>query len=1497
MSRCFISYSRRNTNFAERLARDLNDAGVEVWIDFRQIHAGERWKDEIRRGVERSEVIVIVLSPDSVVSEWVQFEINYGREKNKVLLPIMAVDCYAELRASESLAWLLDVHFIMFEARYEQGFPELLKALPGKRKVGVFDTIDSSKIPNPFKGLEAFQQTDAAFFFGREGLIKKALAALKPGRARRFLAVVGASGSGKSSLVRAGVIPQVRSGALPGSDQWRVAIFTPGDQPTRALATRIAPMLPEDVDADAVQKALSTGMDGLSTVAQRLLIDAPPTAMLMLIVDQFEETFTRAPESAARSFIGLLEHAATVPNGRCIVVLTMRADFFDRLGRYPDFAELFEADQLLIVTEMTQSNLLRAITGPAEAVSLMYEDGLADRILEDVRRQPGSLPLLQYALTELYKRREGRKLTNAAYDAIGGVEQALARHAEELYVSLGVGQQDIVKRILLRLIEIGDDSIPTRRRVARGDLSFVGVSNEAVQEIVDRLTASDSRLLVTSREIRTHANQTASTTVWVEVGHEALIREWARFQGWVEDDLENLRLGAELLKSATDWESTNRDPAYLLTGTRLARAEDWLDSGGDANALQRAFIRASVELREQTEETEREQAERELVLQRRSAQRLRMFVGVLMLALVVTAGLVLFAFSERDRADGNARLAAANAAAAEANAQRAEANLAQANSFALSALANRALGDGDSQLAVSLGVEANLVASPPPPQSSLTLAEVAFAPGVRRVYASQGTTVNAVALSADERLVVAAGSEGVTVFDASSGEVVTSLALTSSSGISALAISPDGTRIVTGSESGAIAIWDAATGASVFEFVRVHDRAVNSLSYSSDRAKLVSAGSDNRVVVWDVANGSPITQHTLHRGTVTGARFWPQDDRIVVSAGRDSAIIAYDIVANAAIRTLSTDMVHLSLDLRPDGLEALTGGDGGRVQTWPLNLDLAQAQQQTAQTVIPLSVATYTGHTTTTSSAAVAYADDGRLVVSAGADGQLLVWDTATTALLRSFTVPGTGEFTSLMVSADGDQALSGGASTGAAFLRLWDVTSAAIVIDMPGHTGRAVAVFRPDGRTVLSGGRDDDPENPDDDQQGNSLRLFDVATGRTVQQLTGHTNLVGAVDVSPDGQFAVSGSFDNTVRVWDIAAGTGIQVGQHTNQVIGVRFTPDGDAVIAVSRGGQIMMWHASGEGLIRQFVDPAGDITSVQALALSADGRLLLTGGDESIVRLWDVASGDLLETVTIEDRAVRALGFHPDGAHFVVGSVNGSLTLWNTDGGSTGRLTGHSRAIITAEYTPDGTRVLSTSFDGTLRVWDITSGFEVRRFDTNDEPGVTIQAADISDDGQVVLTALSDGRLRIWRLYPTLESLLAWTVINRVVTPLVDCTIREQFQLELCDDNGQPPAQNLPPLPPLKPPPQSVIALEIGGHAVINTTNGTRQFVRPAPGNFDNSASTLVDDGTLVILQSGPVLSAGFWWWEVETETGITGWVAEYIPDENIQSLVPVSALAGA
>lgn len=1501
MSRAFISYSRRNTNFAERLARDLTDAGVEVWIDFRQIHAGERWKDEIRRGIERSDVVIILLSPDSVVSEWVQFEVLYGREQGKMVLPVMAIESSHLLRDSDTLRWLLDVHYIMFENRYEQAFPELLKALPGKRRLGSFDLIDPVQIPNPFKGLEAFQQTDAAFFFGREQLVKKALSALRPGRERRFLAVVGASGSGKSSLVRAGVIPQVRSGALQGSAAWRVAIFTPGDQPVKALATRLAPLLPDEIDAEAVQTALRSGPNGLTRVAARLMSDTPANALFLLVVDQFEETFTRASEASAAEFIALLHDAATAAGGRCIVAMTMRADFFDRLGKYPAFAELFEADQLLIVTEMTPSNLLRAITGPADAVGLLYDDGLADRILEDVRRQPGSLPLLQYALTELYQRRDGRRLTHAAYDAIGGVEQALARHAEEIYLRLGIGQQDTMRRILLRLIEVAEDGTATRRKVARDELSFVGISAQAVQEIIDRLTAADSRLLVTSREIRTSVNQTASATVWVEVGHEALIREWTRFQDWIDADLENLRLGADVLKSAGDWLAANRDTAYLLTGTRLARAEEWLDNA-DASLLQREFIRASVDERERREALEREQSERELVLQRRSANRLRAFVAVLAGALMLTAGLVLFAFSERDRAESNARLAATNQAAAEQNAALAQQNLARSNSFALAALADRALSDGDSELAVALAVQANLITTSPPPQSSLTLAAVAFAPGTRQNFEPSSASVAALALSRDETVLLAAETTGVFLYDARTGELLREIGegLTTATAVD---ISPDGETALVGMANGTIVAYSTADGQQLAVWKSEVGTAINSLTYNSSGSRAVSTDA-SRVVVYD-ASGQEVRRFAAQRAV---ARFWPLDEDIVITADRTNLLVAWNVPRGISVKRWRLELTPLALALSPDGQFALVGSAGigddapAAVRLYALgSIDRSAEPAVGTPDTVAQPVRAFVGHSAPSESHGVGFGLDGARVLSIADDGQLIVWETATGDVTTSFTVTGDSNLLALTISSDGEQAVVAGETDGVGVLRMYDMNSAAVVIDMHGHTGRAVGVFIPEpegiARTILTGGRDDTPLDPNNSAPQNNLRVFDIATGRTIQQLSGHTGLVVAVDVSPDGKLAVSGSQDQTVRVWDIAAGTGQIVGQYEGsrgQVNGVAFLPDGQSVIAINRLGQVSQWRADGGGLIREFVDAADtNPAPLQALAISPDGTMVLTGGDSSILRLWDIASGALVRTFTIADRAVRAVAFSRSGAQIAVGSVNGSVTLFTIDGTLERTLAGHSRSVLSAAFADEQT-LLTTGFDGTMRVWDIQSGFEVRRFDTADEPTISLGAGTLSSDAQTVLTGLSDGRMRLWRLYPTLTSLLAWTKANREVSGLADCAIRAQFSLTPCDENGTMPPFEWPALPTLNPPPKSVIDLKVGIAAVINTTDGDRQFIRPGPGVMDASQSTLVPDGTVVTLLDGPQPAQGYWWWNVQTTDGIVGWVAEFVPDENVQVLVPVGAL---
>jgi WD40 repeat protein len=1480
MTRAFISYSRRNTNFAERLARDLSDAGVEVWIDFRQIHAGEKWKDEIRSGIERSEVFVLVLSPDSVGSEWVQFEIEYARKLNKQMLPVMALDSLGALSASDLLRWMLDVHFIKFENRYEQAFPELLKALPGKRRVSAFDTLDPSHIPNPFKGLEAFQQTDAAFFFGREVLVKKAIAALKPGRPRRFLAVVGASGSGKSSMVRAGVIPGLRAGAFPNSELWRMAIFTPGDAPLNALATRLAPFLPDEINADEVLKGLQATPDGLHRVAAKIMADLPAGARLLLVIDQFEEAFTRASDGQAMLFLEQIRLAATQPEGRATILLTMRADFFDRLGRYPEFAELFEQDSLLIVPEMTPANLLRAITGPAEAVGLRYDDGLPDRILEDVRRQPGSLPLLQYALKELYDRREKARLTHAAYDAIGGVEQALAGHAEGIYSKIPRSQQDIVRRVLLRLVEISEAGESTRRRVPREEISFRGASDQAVQEVIDLLTAPESRLLVASREIRVSPTQAPTATVWIEVGHEALIREWDRFQGWIADDLDNLRTGADLLRAGADWVAGDRDAAYLLVGTRLDRAEEWL-TAADATNLQRDYIRASVGERERREEVERAQAERELALQKRASARLRGFVGVLIGALVITAGLVVFAFSERTRAEESSRIALENAQRAEEQARIATENLAQANSFALAAQADRALGDGDGDLAIALAVESNVMASPPPAQARLTLAEVAFAPGTRLQINDLTSDVRGVALSPDGLRAAVATGNGLRIYNALNGELLEADA-ESAAAVAAVAYAPSGEMIALGDERGGISILESGQRRA---FDTVHIGRINTLEFDSTGTRLLSASNDNIVILWNAANGAVVRALEGHAADVIAARFLPGRSDRVVSASTDGSLRLWNAESGELLSELNQEGARFSgMDLRPDGQAVVTATTGGGLSLFRID----SADQFVAEPLRTLS-----GHTTDAGAVIVRFSPDARLIASGSSDGRLLIHDTETGSLLATFALENEAILAAVEFGRDGSRVLAGGSDSEGSLLRLWDVVDASVVRDMIGHTDRSVVDFMVDHRLAVSAGRDlATGDGEDDESVINGVRVWDIATGRTIQQLTGHTSPIVAIAASPTGSQVVTGSLDKTLRLWDLDAGESVELGIHEGgSVSAVAWLPDGVRVLSAGRDGRILLWNTATLQQTGELTADSDSRLPIQALALSPDGRRVVTGGDERVVRVWDVqASAQVLE-IEIDDRATRALAFAPSGETFAVGTVDGSVTLYDLEGEVVGRLTGHPSAIRVLEYSNDGLTLLSAAFDGTIRVWDLGSGFEVRRYVLDDR--LSVNSAVISADEQTIITGLTDGRVRLWRLYPTLDSLLAWTFNNRFV-PEISCAQREQFRMTLCDpETGSGPSR--PAVPLLNPPPATTIALQSGMIVEVNTTNGSLQNVRRQPGAMDRiDIVGQMQDGEQVTLLQGPVSAGGFVWWEVLSESELQGWTVAYIADENLQTLVPLNAL---
>jgi len=1500
MDKVFVSYSRRNKNFAERLARDLSDAGLDVWIDFRQIHGGEMWENEIYRGLQRSEMLVLCLTPDAVASEWVQREVNTAREQKKFIMPIMVIDAFEALKRTPALSWLEQVQYINFVERYEEAFPELLLALPGKRRVGAFDDVPDAAIPNPFKGLESFQQTDAAFFFGRENLIRKAIKNMQRTDNAHFLPVVGASGSGKSSLVRAGVIPQLRQGAITGSERWRLAILTPGEHPINALAVRLAPFL-ESQDASGIERALHDSPRALADITESILRGASPDLKLLLVIDQFEEVFTRAGEDEAAHFLNIVQTSATDAEMRCYFIITMRADFFDRLGRYPQVAELFEQENMLIVTEMTTSNLLRAIEGPAQAVGLTYEDGLSARILDDVRRQPGSLPLLQYALKALYDKRDGRKLTQAAYDEIGGVQKALAAHADHIYRAATPPEQDLMRRIFLRIVEVSESGEATRRRITREELQFEGIAPQVVQSVVDKLTAPEARLLIASREI-TSSDATAAPVTRLEVCHEALIREWDLFQDWIQDNLDDLRTSSDILRQAHDWEQRKRDASYLLRGARLIQAEEWI-AHADANPLQRDFVQASIDARTAEEKRAREQAERELALQRTAANRLRWIAVVLVLALIGAIGLTVFALNERANAEANARaaeenalIAEQNARAAEENANRAEQNALiaeqnadQARSFALSANAERALTNDDGDLALALAVDSALVVQNPPAETRLSLANVAFAPGTRRVLDNGlGVVVNATALSTDGAWLFTADDNGVIhVWDAVSGEsvkrITPTLLLDESSAqtdtapadaILDMVALPDNETLLAVTGNGGFYHINYRTDRYLRRYEGGHTRAINSVRINADGTRALTASADTHAILWDVQSGALLTILRGHRTAVVGAVFDPRDPNRVFSLERNGTLIRWNLKTGTEAQRAALNLTAVTFDISTDGAWLAAGGTRGALQLWTLPDDVKES---------PTLAITFSGLNEETIVRAVTFSPSGDWLASAGTDETIALWNTTSSERFALFSGH-TRDINDLTLNAGGTRLMSASRDGTA---RLWDLTNAAIVRDFIGHTSNSIGVYMPQGRAIVSGSGD------------TFLRLWDIASGRAIREWKGHTGSVLALDVTRDGQRIISAARDNTLRLWTLEADEPMVLRGHEGAVSAVSLTPDETQAVSAGRDGAVIRWDLTTLQVVKRYARLQRSTSGLFALAVSPDGTRIASGGDDQLITVWDAESGDVLHTLSGHERSVRALAFSPDGTLLVSGSTNGDIFLWDVVSGEQIRVfNGHNRTIQALDFSPDGDTFASVSVDSTLRVWDVESGFEVRVY-TLDERQVTFTSVAFSGNGDTVLSGLSDGRLRLWRLYPSVDALLAWTLGNRHV-PSLTCAQREQFRLEpFCAPNQPVIVRELPELPPVPTLPQTLVTLAIGDSARVNVTGADNLRLRTSP-NLDNSTIvTLMPDGSIVTLIDGPITHAGFTWWRVRMADGVEGWAVESLLDEesgSLQTLVPLSAFEG-
>ncbi len=1196
-----------------------------------------------------------------------------------------------------------------------------------------FVPTDKFQPENPYKGLLPFQTADYRDFFGREKLVEKLIRRLgETDDSSRFMAVIGPSGSGKSSLVKAGLIPALWRGDLPGSERWFVVEMLPGARPLDELEvalTRIAA-----IPAANLREHLSRDKYGLLRAANLVLPN--DGSELVLVIDQFEEVFTLLDDENARAhFLNLLHAAVTEPRSRVRVVITLRADFYDRPLHYPEFGELVRS-RMETLLPLSAKGLERAITGPAERVGVTFEDGLVAHIIGEMHYQTGALPLLQYALTELFERRQGRLLTHAAYQDMGGAVGALAKRAEDLYREFRADGQETIRQMFLRLVTLGEGTEDTRRRVHRSELLAMASDPEMMEEVIDTFVIY--RLLSLD-----HDPITRSPTV--EVAHEAILREWERLRFWLDESRGEIRLQRQLVRASQEWDDSGRDASFLLRGTRLEQFQTWANQTQLAfTPVEKAFLQTSVTAHEQAQAAALAQQVREIRLEQRARNVLRGLVAVFLVATLVASGLAAFAFNQRHIALNN-----------EADANR-SAELSQ--SLALASAARAALGEGNTDQALALAAAANQI-DEPPAFAQRTLYDAAFAPGTVRRIPCAPAWCWGMDVSPDGRMVVAVG-DGLefSVWDIATGREIQRFTNGHSAFPQTVAFTPDGRSVLSGGLDDTMLLWDIADGHILHRFENPTGD-INGIDVSPDGRLAVTGTEGGEVVVWDLEKGE-IIYRLIHNPDfqVLSVAFSP-DGALMASGSEDGTVMLWDAHTGELIHPLEghTNIVF-GVVFSPDSRQILSSAADNSMILWDVKSGKKLHQ--------------FVGHTNWVFKAA--FSDDGTQIISGSRDQSLILWDTASGDRLHTYVGEAGGALCVAFVP-HSHQIVSAH-STG--YLRVWEVDDQRVIRQMRDAVHRdppaemdstlfsdgELLVLDANGRQALTGSESD-----------NAVILWNIETGDLVRRYAGLDARVSAVAFSPDGQFVLGGAWDGALVLWNRDTGDIVRRFEgHTAGVLDAAFSPDGSLIVSGSEDRSLILWDTDTGEAIRRI---AGFTDAVNTVAFSPDGRSFLAGFgfvrygvagySDTSLRLFETSSGQEIRRFEGRTAPVTTAAFSQDGLTILSGSMDATMRLWDVaTGQELRRFNGHAAAIWDVNYSPDGRYAASGSQDTTVIVWELSTGEQLRVFEAGD---AMIQGVTFTPDSQNVLFVSGDGTLRIWQPTLDLDKLVSWTASNRYIREL--------------------------------------------------------------------------------------------------------------------------------
>ncbi|MEH2252198.1 nSTAND1 domain-containing NTPase [Nostoc sp.] len=1199
----------------------------------------------------------------------------------------------------------------------------------------------------PYMGLSAFSEEDSQYFYGREALTQQLIHQL---RDRSFLAVIGASGSGKSSIVQAGVIPQLRLGKqIPSSEQWWIRSIRPGGNPLEALAQRLGGAVEGRGSGGAGEQGENSSFSAPHLLLEGIFhqgvegfvywIRNQPHPVVVLVVDQFEELFTLAPTPDRELFLELLLGAVQYAGDRFKLIITLRADFIASCLEVPALAKALQDLSVLVPPKLSLDDYRRVILNPAQQVGLKVEPELVEVLLRELNHSPGDLPLLEFVLEQLWQHRVAGELTLQTYqEQLGGIKGALERSSQAVYESLDPQMRECAKWIFLSLTQLGEGTEDTRRRVHKSELIVKKYPAALVEKTLNALTAA--KLVVMNLEeeevtkgqsrqgeqekISPPASPTplvtersrsilpySSSPITVEVAHEILIRHWSTLRWWLEENRDRLRKQRQIEQASQLWLQRTQQADFLLQGVRLAEAEDiYIKYTDELSADVQRFIEACLAQRKQQQLQEKTRL--------KQAQRAVVALSVLGLAAVCFGGLAYW----KSQAAQLREIEALNASS--------QANLLshqQLEALIASVKAGK-------QLKNTLGAPTEVQT-----QTLSVLQQVISGTQERNRLEAHSAEVVSVSFSPDGKTIVSASNDKTAILWGRDGTMLRKL--TGHTGtVRSASFSPNGQMIATASFDHTVKLWRTSDG-GLIRTLNGHTAEVLSLSWSGNGEMVATGSADRTAKIWKVSDGHLLRTLSGYRDFVNSVSFSP-DSEILAIASADKTVKLWSVSDGLLRQTLQGHSAGVSsVAFSPDGQTLASASEDKTVRLWRrdgsllriiaahnaevLGVNFSHDGQtlasSSADSTIKLwsskdgsLVQTLLGHSIAVYS--VSFSPDDQTLVSAGADKTVRLWQ-RDNPLFKTLTGH-QGKLYSVSFSPDGQTLATAGQDT---TIKLWRTREGTLRQTLEGHNTSVYGhskdiyglAFSPDGEILASASQD------------YYIKLWRTRDGYMIKTLQGHRREVNSLSFNPNSQILASASADMTIKLWNIQKKALIKTLQrHSAEVLNVRFSPDGQVLASAGRDNTVKLWRVKDGKLLYNL---PGHTNAVNAISFSPEGQVLASASDDKTIKLWQVSDGTLQQTLTGHTDGVYSVSFSPDGKMIASASGDGNIKLWNRDGRELKTLLGHTDAVLSVSFSPDGKFLASASFDGTAKLWRLLS----TELQTEDLDNLLIRSCSLLND----------------------------------------------------------------------------------------------------------------------------------------------------------------------